>query len=280
MPTSVGQVRVPSVATVARGALAPLLGRRRLQPAFAALNRLALAGMGFGPSQTGETGELRALELLAQAWGGKPLTVFDVGANAGQWATEATQILPLAAIHCFEPSSTARAELGRNLRHPALRAHDFALGDRDGEAPLFSDESGSQLSSLYKRRLDHYGHHFEPVAIVPVRRLDSFCAEAGISRIDLLKLDAEGGELAALHGCGQMLTDGSIEVIQFEFGTTPEARVLFQDFFLLLDPNYRIHRILSHGLIPIREYREHYEVSLAANYLCIGRTSSALEKIV
>jgi FkbM family methyltransferase len=235
--------------------------------------------MGFGPSRTHETGELRALELLARAWGHQPLTVFDVGANAGQWAREAAQILQLGAIHCFEPSPRAVAELRRNVRHSALRVHNFALGDRDGEASLFSDEPGSQLSSLYKRRLDHHGHHFEEEATVPIKRLDSFCAEAGIRRVDLLKLDTEGGELAVLRGAGRMLTEGSIEAIQFEFGTTPEARILFQDFFLLLDPKYRILRIISHGLLPITSYREHHEVFLAANYLCISRASTALNEI-
>src|SRR5690606_34205235 len=46
-------------------------------------------------------GERRLLEVLASV----PVrTVFDVGANVGDWSLAAAQALPLATIHCFELS--------------------------------------------------------------------------------------------------------------------------------------------------------------------------------
>lgn len=243
------------------------------------MHRLALIGSGFGPGQTWETGEIRVLTMLARAWGETPLIIFDVGANAGQWATEAIKVFQLAEMHCFEPSPRALAELTVAVSHPALQLHPFAFGDREGEALLFSDEPGSQLSSLYQRQLEHVGHHFEVETTVPVRRIDSFCAEAGISHIDLLKLDVEGGELSALNGAGGMLRDGSVEAIQFEFGTTTEAKVFFKDLFFLLNPHYRLYRIVRGGLVPIREYLERHEIFLPTNYLCISRRSATLAKV-
>ena len=50
--------------------------------------------------------------------------------------------------------------------------------------------------------------------------LDDFCAERGISSIDLLKLDMQGSELGALQGAGRMLP--FIRVIQVESNFIPQ----------------------------------------------------------
>lgn len=87
-----------------------------------------------------------------------------------------------------------------------------------------------------------------------------------------MKLDVEGHELAVLKGGKQMLDDGKIHVIQFEFGgCNIDSRTYFQDFFYLLSPGFRIYRIVKDGLFPIEEYSEDLEVFKTTNYLCISK---------
>jgi FkbM family methyltransferase len=266
----VGLVAESTSISVARRALRPILGRRRLQPAFSALHRLSLAGMNFGPSETIETGEIEVLKRLRNRWKGRSIVVFDVGANRGDWAREALSSLNVGELHCFEPSAAARDQLKSTLRRSGLHIHPFALGEAEGEAELHSDAPGSGLASLHNRDLKHHGHRFGLHETVQVRRLDSFCHETGINQIDLLKIDVEGSELAVLRGAGGMLGT-AIDAIQFEFGTTIEARVFFKDFFQLLDPHYRIYRIIQDGLVLIDSYREQFEIFLTVNYLCLSR---------
>ena len=69
-----------------------------------------------------------------------------------------------------------------------------------------------------------------------------------------------------------MLESRAIAIIQFEFGNCNIAsRTYFQDFYYLLEPNYRIYRILGHGLRPVRGYRESQEVFLTTNYLAVAK---------
>ena len=47
--------------------------------------------------------------------------------------------------------------------------------------------------------------------------LDSFVEKNGVDSISMLKIDTEGFDLAVLQGARQFLTDGRIELIQFEY---------------------------------------------------------------
>jgi hypothetical protein len=58
-------------------------------------------------------------------------TVFDVGANTGQFASEIHAILPEAAIYSFELLRECYDVLVEKMSHvPKFRAFDFALGER------------------------------------------------------------------------------------------------------------------------------------------------------
>ena len=46
--------------------------------------------------------------------------------------------------------------------------------------------------------------------------IDDYCRANGIERIDVRKLDIQGGELAALRGATQMLAEGRISLIYTE----------------------------------------------------------------
>jgi hypothetical protein len=120
--------------------------------------------------------------------------------------------------------------------------------------------------------LEHLGRAFHEVETVSLRRIDDICRELAIERVDLLKLDVEGHELAALEGARDLLERGAIWAIQFEFGgTNIDSRTFFRDFWQLLSPQYTIHRILWDGLLPIECYHERLETFLGANYLAIIR---------
>jgi hypothetical protein len=116
------------------------------------------------------------------------------------------------------------------------------------------------------------GFATRPLESIALRRLDQICRELGIEYIDLLKLDVEGLELAVLRGAGELLTNGAIRNIQFEFGgCNIDSRTFFRDFWELLGPHYKIHRIVNDGLAAIERYDERLEQFLTTNFLAIWR---------
>lgn len=229
-----------------------------------------LRGMGYSNSDAESNGERRVLERFAA---GAPVIV-DVGANRGDFSARALAAAgPKASIFAFEPSRAAYAVLAERFAgEPRVRLLPFGLGDEDrDDAQLHADRPGSPHGSLYARA----GLDQESTEAVQLRRLDRICAQLGIGRIDYLKVDAEGHDVAVLAGAGALLHPDSIGAIQFEHGgTAPDARVFLRDFFDLLVPAYRVHRILPDGLWPIERYSEVEEVSLYANYVALPADTS------
>jgi len=91
----------------------------------------------------------------------------------------------------------------------------------------------------------------------------------GLHPVDLLKIDVEGFELEVLKGAKNMIDQGKIRFIQFEFGGINHVhkKVFLHNFFELL-PQYNIYRILQRGLVKL-SYKPFYEVYLTSNYLAV-----------
>jgi len=252
------------------------LSRPRLQPLWERLHRLALLGMGCGIGGALSTsGEEHVLHLLARLMcSGAPPTVFDVGANVGDYASAVLDLLKgHVSVFCFEPSPSAFAQLAKLLsKHKNVQLFNCGLGKSEGASILYSDCAGSGLSSLHKRRLDHFHRSMNREERVQITTLDDFCSEHGVQHIHLLKLDVEGSELDVLAGAARMIGAGAIDLIQFEFGgCNIDSRTYFQDFYYLLNTDFNLFRILPSGLAAVKGYRESYEVFLTTNYLAVDR---------
>ena len=83
----------------------------KLQPFFRRMHQLALRGMGIGNGGTvDQSGEAMAMvyvkDQLLRAYPGRALTIFDVGANSGQFLSAALKVFGLERVeyHSFEPS--------------------------------------------------------------------------------------------------------------------------------------------------------------------------------
>jgi methyltransferase, FkbM family len=208
----------------------------------------------------------------------RPLVVFDVGANVGDYAQQVLSHLGGAVIlHAFEPSVVAFATLENRFgsqRNVVL--HNIGLGSIDGDQPFYGPAQGSPLSSVYHRHLNHFGIDMKALGTVRMRTLDSFCLEVGLQDINLLKLDVEGNELEVPRGAEWLLASRRIKRIQFEFGgSNIDSRTFLQDFFYLLSQQYRLFRIVRDGLWPIEPYRETSEIFVTWNVLAVLREGSA-----
>ena len=233
------------------------------QATLEAVQHKVLRGLGFGNADPSTNGELRAAKSVL----GRDAVVFDVGANRGDYTALLLDEDDSLEVHCFEPSGKAFADLARRFAgRSRVHVHNIGLSDRDASGVLHSNALGSTCASLYERAVSRNTEAEE----VQLRRLDEVCAELGIDSIDLLKVDAEGHDLAVLRGAGAML--GRVGAIQFEHGgAAPDARVFLRDFFELLSETHRVHRILPDGLWPLDRYTEDKEIGLYANYMALRR---------
>jgi FkbM family methyltransferase len=131
---------------------------------------------------------------------------FDVGANVGEVSLfAARRVGPTGLVMAFEPIAAIAGKLRRNVQLNQLRnieVFEVGVSDETGEAPiyaasgLFDDGSRHQgLGTLYASKV-----RAERVGSATLTTLDAFVEAEGVRRVDGIKLDIEGAELAALRG--------------------------------------------------------------------------------
>jgi FkbM family methyltransferase len=244
--------------------------RLALQPLYRKLHALALVGMNYGGTVYDAGDRIAILRTPSPS----PV-VFDAGAHRGNYTQIVLEARPGATIHAFEPAPDSYQALVERFPSSVV-LHNCGLSDREGESTFYADEAQSQSASILPQERQHLENHagFHAVGTVKTRTVDAVCSEHGIERIDLLKLDIEGAELAALRGARRMLEERRIGLIQFEYGMPARsARVYLWDFFELLD-GWEIHRIVADGTVPI-SYQDRWEIMWSANYLAIPRHGTA-----
>jgi FkbM family methyltransferase len=164
----------------------------------------------------------RAEQTFCAGYIRRGMTVFDVGASHGYYTLLFAKLAGSENVYAFEPEEGNFGRLRMNLelnRFQAVHASQQAVVDEHREVEL----------NVFPPEL--YGWHTlghptmqvdgKPVAPVDSQRvegitLDDYCAEHGVERIDLLKLDVEGAELEALRGADRLLREGRITCVLFE----------------------------------------------------------------
>jgi FkbM family methyltransferase len=252
--------------------LSPITGKTKFQSLFEILYEFSLYGMNIGVGSNPKiSGEKKVISYISKKYKqSNSVTIFDVGANVGNYTILLREIfLDKADIYSFEPSKITFDTLRNNIGvMKNIKLYKLGFGSDNTEVHLHSDSSQSGLSSIYKRRLDHFNINMHKTEQIEIKTIDTFCLEHKISHIHFLKLDVEGHEFKVLEGAINMLRGNAIDYIQFEFGgCNIDSRTYFQDFYYLLKDKYRIYRIVKNGLNEIHKYKEIYESFITTNYL-------------
>ncbi|KPK97174.1 MAG: hypothetical protein AMJ95_10535 [Omnitrophica WOR_2 bacterium SM23_72] len=133
-------------------------------------------------------------------------TVFDVGANVGEWSKIAAETFSQARIYSFEiiPQTYERL-LDNCVGHNNIKPFKTGLSDKDGECEAFFSPDKSDFATCV-RNLSETFHNFQPGRItVKTTTGDRFCSQNKIETIDYLKIDVEGVESQVLKGFERML---------------------------------------------------------------------------
>lgn len=139
-----------------------------------------------------------------------PRVLIDLGAFDGGDAWRMKNTFPTARVVTVEADPDRIDIVRATLQDSDVEIHNFAACDQDGPVEWFTatiDGDTNAQGSMY-RHSDAYQKRFtfvkqaETPITVDGKRFDTFCAEAGLSDIDLLHMDIEGAELSVLRSMG------------------------------------------------------------------------------
>jgi FkbM family methyltransferase len=142
---------------------------------------------------------------------------WDVGANVGYFTlVAATALAKRGRIVAFEPGKNAYERLTENIAVNAyenIRTFPVAVTDGEGEAVLhLAGDIADSSASLYPAGDIQTGQE-----VCRTVSLDHVLAAEGLSPPDLIKLDAEGAELAVLRGArGLLATSPPLWLMEME----------------------------------------------------------------
>ncbi len=145
----------------------------------------------------------------------------DVGANVGLMTVQAASAwCPQGRVIAIEGSPKVSRWLGHNVSVNGLANVQIvqrAVTAKSGDEVLFYDVPDEKLgmSALVNR------FHTEGVAVRTIT-LDDAVAQAGLDRVDVIKIDVEGHELAAFQGAARLLAQEKPPLIIFEFNDWAE----------------------------------------------------------
>ena len=147
----------------------------------------------------------------------------DVGAHLGTVSLPVAKDNPGLQVYAFEPNLKLATQSWGLL--PNFTVLPVAIAETDGLADFYlnANEGSSSLLAFNPEGLSRWidGHlmKVESKLLVPTIRLDTFMKWAGISKVEYLKVDAQGADLSVVKSAGDRIRD--IKKIMLEVAVTP-----------------------------------------------------------
>jgi FkbM family methyltransferase len=165
----------------------------------------------------------------------------DVGANIGLTSIFMTKCAPNVEVIAFEPAPNCLPFLTQNVWANGggmIKVAPVGLGAKAGLVPFVQLPNFSVGSHILGNKAEHPGAIGQKSIWVKINTLDSYCELEKITKIDLIKIDAEGYELNVLSGARNTLLKLKPMVV-LEFNSWFMAQVQ------LLDPGAVLAELFS-----------------------------------
>jgi len=174
--------------------------------------------------------------------GFNPAHILDGGAYKGDWARLARQVWPEARLLMVEPQPN-QAPVLRALCAPLAPAAlvTAALGAAAGEARFFLQDSNSRLDD----------HTQGTAVMVPVVTLANLLPAHGFGASSLLKLDLQGGEMAALDGADVWFGRCEALLLEVSWLRIGEPPLIHEVFAACVARGYRPYDLWGHNHRPL-----------------------------
>jgi FkbM family methyltransferase len=191
--------------------------------------------------------------------------------NWSQYALDAAhQSSCQIVIDAFEPApDTFQHLLERFASKTNVNLHQMAMSAEVGTGKM--NIVGSKAGTNALARDDHSNADLIDVQLVTG---DAIAVDQAIECVDLVKIDAEGHDLAVLSGMSSLLGAGKIGIVQFEYNHLWlfTGATLARVFDLIRDWPYDVARVTSDGLEIFAAWNPEMDRFFECNYALVKRS--------
>jgi FkbM family methyltransferase len=196
--------------------------------------------------------------------------IFDIGANIGIYSIIAGKKWPDVKIFAFEP-----VPINAQFFNTSLVMNDISnvrliqkcVSNSSGDVD-FSVSSDSAYSSMIDTRRKPELSSIKCEAV----RVDEFCSEFGIRKIDVVKIDVEGAEELVILGAGKFFSDPALSprlilIELFDENLLPFATSVPKILNLMIEYGYSPFILIGGQKTSLekRHYNKYYNVFFEKN---------------
>ncbi len=162
-------------------------------------------------------------------------TFVDVGAHIGWYSLKAAKVVgPRGRVIAVEPDHETLRKLRDNIRasgdEAIITVEPVACYDSETTLPFYSAPGTNTGESSLDRAAASQEGPITAAYIVRARRLDDILKEAGVTRVDALKIDVEGAEVHVLKGAVETLDHFRPEIsVEVDHDKVSEVRLFMRD---------------------------------------------------
>lgn len=252
-----------------------LNGRAR-RAAWRLGRKLYCTARGEGANRMDINGEAYLQErVLAAAKPQESLTVFDVGANLGEWTQSfVDQMRPgystTVDIWAFEPSPVSFQRFqARFARNANVKCIPIALSsDRGRDRLIMASATGGTNTLSFDDTLERQAY-----AVTDIEKTTAaeFCEKYEIQHVHLFKCDTEGHDLRVIEGAMPLLMAERIDVLQFEYNHRwIYSRAFLKDVFdIVAELPYTVAAMKSSRIELLHAWHPELDRFFEANYLLV-----------
>lgn len=151
-----------------------------------------------------ERNSIRHLLKIIRNKIGNRFVFIDVGANIGFYSLTIARACKdfEYQIHCFEPNPFTHSLLNENIKKNRVNniiLNRMGLSDREATATLTYNQQNLGTANTFTTNATGIQDQIQ------LQTLDKYCNEKGIKKVDIIKVDIEGGEFDFLKGAKDIL---------------------------------------------------------------------------
>ncbi|WP_439375482.1 FkbM family methyltransferase [Bradyrhizobium sp. DASA03120] len=176
--------------------------------------------------------------------------ILDIGCYDGADSLRFLRLCPEAQLYCFEPDPRAIARFKKNmdLYVQKVPLFEIAISDRNGRVDFHPSNGDGEakdwaLSGSIRRPKNHLAEYdwvrFDNPISVKTQRLDDWCSETNLNKVDLIWMDVQGAEADVFAGGRRTLNNTRFIYTEYSDKELYEGQLSLQALLKLL-PSFEV----------------------------------------